>query len=79
MKMSSQENNKQFLIHIKSTRQMFAVMAPNMKEAKKMVFVRFGIPFNAWVDVSELDNNLIVEMKHMGPGFNYHKITEAEN
>ena len=78
--MSSQNNNnKQYMIHIKETRQMFAVMAPNLKEAKKMVFVQFGIKVDDWLDISELKGNLIVEMKHMGGGFQYQKIDQDRN
>lgn len=58
---------------------MFAVMAPTLKEAKKMVFVQFGIKESDWLDISELDGNLIVEMKHMGSGFQYHKIDQDRN
>ena len=73
------QKNKQYLIHVKETRQMFMVVAPNMREAKKMVFVNFGIKEHEWLDVGELDVNLIVEMNHMGPGFNFHKIEEGRN
>jgi hypothetical protein len=70
---------KEFLIHLKKTRQVFMVKAFSEKEAKRMVFAQFGIGMHDWLDIQDIKQNLIIEMKTLNPGLQLSKVPKERN
>ena len=71
---------KQFLIWIKETQTMMMVVAKNIDEAKRMVYVDLGIEPDDWTDIEELNDNLIVELSDFNSSaFNIQKLNTERN